>query len=110
MEVFHTHTRAHTHAHAHAHARTHTAPIIYQQKTIVTHWSPTGKPQIYEEDETLWSDVVFPAFLASCLSNGGYNSSSFPLACTGLAQVGSCLLYTSPSPRDRQKSRMPSSA
>ena len=25
-------------------------------------------------------------------------------------QVMSCLLYTSPSPRDRQKSRMPSSA
>ena len=24
--------------------------------------------------------------------------------------VGNCLLYTSPSPRDRQKSRMPSSA
>ena len=33
---------------------------------------------------------------------------------TGIAVVGmffvSCLLYTSPSPRDRQKSRMPSSA
>ena len=28
----------------------------------------------------------------------------------GHAIVGSCLLYTSPSPRDRQKSRMPSSA
>ena len=26
------------------------------------------------------------------------------------AQIKSCLLYTSPSPRDRQKSRMPSSA
>ena len=26
------------------------------------------------------------------------------------AQCDSCLLYTSPSPRDRQKSRMPSSA
>ena len=25
-------------------------------------------------------------------------------------ECGSCLLYTSPSPRDRQKSRMPSSA
>ena len=25
-------------------------------------------------------------------------------------EVGRCLLYTSPSPRDRQKSRMPSSA
>ena len=28
----------------------------------------------------------------------------------GLAKDYSCLLYTSPSPRDRQKSRMPSSA
>ena len=27
-----------------------------------------------------------------------------------LDEVGGCLLYTSPSPRDRQKSRMPSSA
>ena len=26
------------------------------------------------------------------------------------AAIGGCLLYTSPSPRDRQKSRMPSSA
>ena len=28
----------------------------------------------------------------------------------GTEQNGVCLLYTSPSPRDRQKSRMPSSA
>ena len=28
----------------------------------------------------------------------------------GYPQVWGCLLYTSPSPRDRQKSRMPSSA
>ena len=27
-----------------------------------------------------------------------------------ITQAGLCLLYTSPSPRDRQKSRMPSSA
>ena len=27
-----------------------------------------------------------------------------------VTEVKSCLLYTSPSPRDRQKSRMPSSA
>ena len=27
-----------------------------------------------------------------------------------LSILGTCLLYTSPSPRDRQKSRMPSSA
>ena len=29
---------------------------------------------------------------------------------TGSAEVWSCLLYTSPSPRDRTRSRMPSSA
>ena len=29
---------------------------------------------------------------------------------TGRKPVKTCLLYTSPSPRDRQKSRMPSSA
>ena len=28
----------------------------------------------------------------------------------GIVNIYSCLLYTSPSPRDRQKSRMPSSA
>ena len=28
----------------------------------------------------------------------------------GIVNYGICLLYTSPSPRDRQKSRMPSSA
>ena len=32
------------------------------------------------------------------------------LSCSGLGYKRTCLLYTSPSPRDRQKSRMPSSA
>ena len=46
------------------------------------------------------------------------SSKGLGLGCaTALAEAGvniimnaSCLLYTSPSPRDRQKSRMPSSA
>ena len=33
-----------------------------------------------------------------------------PVGSASLAQVHSCLLYTSPSPRDRTRSRMPSSA
>ena len=32
------------------------------------------------------------------------------LQCVTAVRYGACLLYTSPSPRDRQKSRMPSSA
>ena len=33
-----------------------------------------------------------------------------PKNTTGSVELETCLLYTSPSPRDRQKSRMPSSA
>ena len=38
------------------------------------------------------------------LIDNGYFARSIP------KEYGGCLLYTSPSPRDRQKSRMPSSA
>ena len=45
--------------------------------------------------------------------NNGQLLSGVPLAVKDLfctENVKTCLLYTSPSPRDRQKSRMPSSA
>ena len=48
------------------------------------------------------SDLLIPVveqqFIAEHVPQGTY------------AEVETCLLYTSPSPRDRQKSRMPSSA
>ena len=34
----------------------------------------------------------------------------FEITTEGSVEIDGCLLYTSPSPRDRQKSRMPSSA
>ena len=37
-------------------------------------------------------------------------SSQLAVASEAMALNNTCLLYTSPSPRDRQKSRMPSSA
>ena len=44
----------------------------------------------------------------------GAGNLSFATATSSMApmpyQIDTCLLYTSPSPRDRQKSRMPSSA
>ena len=49
--------------------------------------------------------------LAGLASSGAVQGSA--LAPAGVFQLGAkhtCLLYTSPSPRDRQKSRMPSSA
>ena len=40
----------------------------------------------------------------------GLNELVIALSAKTVEQVKSCLLYTSPSPRDREKSRMPSSA
>ena len=39
-----------------------------------------------------------------------FNSVDHAANLFALKEFGNCLLYTSPSPRDRQKSRMPSSA
>ena len=47
--------------------------------------------------------------LASCSLAGGEPSLAVPTA-VAIEMIHTCLLYTSPSPRDRQKSRMPSSA
>ena len=43
------------------------------------------------------------------LTSRNHNSKTIPVSCW-VASLCICLLYTSPSPRDRQKSRMPSSA
>ena len=40
----------------------------------------------------------------------GYDAWSFYYAQCVIVHVNACLLYTSPSPRDRTRSRMPSSA
>ena len=40
----------------------------------------------------------------------GVDSAAIGVAITAYMVTLACLLYTSPSPRDRQKSRMPSSA
>ena len=39
-----------------------------------------------------------------------FTGNELPKNSNSIAQAYACLLYTSPSPRDRQKSRMPSSA
>ena len=45
---------------------------------------------------------------AEDIAQGGFYSSVYDTE--GKDKTSFCLLYTSPSPRDRQKSRMPSSA
>ena len=49
-------------------------------------------------------------FLSMRPTRGLVNLFGQDVSLLGKDQVANCLLYTSPSPRDRQKSRMPSSA
>ena len=58
-------------------------------------------------------DLATPVFQFSTANGGMPNTQEIVFASETKAYVlqsSSCLLYTSPSPRDRQKSRMPSSA
>ena len=47
---------------------------------------------------------------SGCGGYGSYGDVGYSAATCYRGISSSCLLYTSPSPRDRQKSRMPSSA
>ena len=77
-----------------------------------------ARGELVPTDDWMHVAVVFQDTVATIYVNGvdatfDYNinpvsSDEVPLWIGNL--TGSCLLYTSPSPRDRQKSRMPSSA
>ena len=66
------------------------------------------KPSILTED----SIPFFKVICSKCAGSGNFktpeNSRRTCLECFGKGYI--CLLYTSPSPRDRTRSRMPSSA
>ena len=65
----------------------------------------------YGSEGHVWSGA--PRDLTAAITGaGGYMTMNGDTRAADplLAEVYTCLLYTSPSPRDRQKSRMPSSA
>ena len=74
---------------------------------VVVKVADTSKP-IKKESDMNDSTVVAAFTLLDQVQQGGVNV-GYLLAGLSLMLI-TCLLYTSPSPRDRQKSRMPSSA
>ena len=54
--------------------------------------------------------LVYAAYLHTRLSRGWQGRKPALVAAVGLVVIVVCLLYTSPSPRDKRQSRMPSSA
>ena len=72
-----------------------------------------GEPLIRRDLETIVSAVRMrhPDVPVALTTNGlGLAQRAKGLAAAGLSRINVCLLYTSPSPRDRTRSRMPSSA
>ena len=61
---------------------------------------------LIEQDEAVLNHIVNRFDIMGILGNGA----DFTILEQASVQDCDCLLYTSPSPRDRQKSRMPSSA
>ena len=64
----------------------------------------TGDWQALYDEMRAFRDACGPAHVKAILATGELGS------LRNVARASLCLLYTSPSPRDRQKSRMPSSA
>ena len=75
------------------------------------------KKDIPDEFKQLAQDFSDNGFITTSLDNlvnwartGSLHWMTFGLACCAVEMMQTCLLYTSPSPRDRTRSRMPSSA
>ena len=81
-----------------------------------THTFSTGEKVILIEDDGDYPEKIEPHQVYYVIDEGGSNIQLASSSTNAENKVGisgvyySCLLYTSPSPRDRQKSRMPSSA
>ena len=75
---------------------------------IRTHALAAGasRAHVIDAREEFARDIILPSLKAGALSDTRY-----PMA-TALTRplIANCLLYTSPSPRDKRQSRMPSSA
>ena len=63
---------------------------------------------VFNDDKAFFLNYDFSGSVVASITNIQYNS--HPVIENFLTQIRNCLLYTSPSPRDRTRSRMPSSA
>ena len=76
-------------------------------RILMTHYNSLKK-HLTEIETSLEEDM--PPFALQVEQLNSIYGISTTASCAIIAEIGICLLYTSPSPRDRTRSRMPSSA
>ena len=69
-----------------------------------------GMGDVYEAEDTVKERVVALKLMSAAFSGDPVFRKRMQREARTAGRLQDCLLYTSPSPRDRQKSRMPSSA
>ena len=86
------------------------ARLVYANDYTATNGSTVGLTT-YANNGDVLELVAYKAFNVGNVdaANGNFSVGN-QLTVVGATTATTCLLYTSPSPRDRQKSRMPSSA
>src|SRR5665213_4518034 len=80
---------------------------IFSRKIRGGHTTPTATRALMSVQEETPSRSAHIIVVGNEKGGSGKSTVAMHVA---VALIKSCLLYTSPSPRDRQKSRMPSSA
>ena len=76
----------------------------------MAHFAKLNEGSIVETVEVVSNDVASTEQAGIDFLNNLYGTNDVWKQTSYNTHGGDCLLYTSPSPRDRQKSRMPSSA
>ena len=97
--------------------------LLELEKQLKQKFEPTLKTNLLEMEESSWKtgwkdhfEVIYSKKFAICMpwqvseQEGKIRIEIEPGMAFGTGQHQTCLLYTSPSPRDRTRSRMPSSA
>ena len=79
------------------------AAALHKKSKQIQHKTQTERTKTMADFMTKLSDMIDPEVMADMVS------ARIPKKLR-VAPFANCLLYTSPSPRDRQKYRMPSSA
>ena len=74
---------------------------------FITFMETKSQKNVLDEDLELCSNDPLTGWYRDGCCNTDENDHGIHTVC---AKVNTCLLYTSPSPRDRTRSRMPSSA